>query len=489
MKLLGYLTAFIRYLSENIFGYSQEKEKHWFQIACLAALFVLGLVLWGQFFNWGDIQYNFHDWAEVNAPRMAFIGDAVRNGKLPLHMPNSSTLRGLTDRFMVIPDVILSPQVVLLAFMSVGTFVMIDVWLLYTCGFLALLWFRRKYSLSLGIFAVLFILFNFNGHIISHYAVGHITWGGYFLFPWLLVLLVKLFEGDKSWKWVAQTSILMFVIFLQGSFHHFIWICLFLFLLGATFWKYTLQIFKALVCAAFLSMVRILPPLLSLGVFDKDFYGGYSYFKYIIEAMIFERLPDAVQPFANFESNLGFWEFDLFVGYMGFAFIMSGIALWIYQMVRKRKLSPLLFPSLILIYLGIGDHYQFLIEFLSIFGAERVTSRMVILPFVMILISITEPIQEWINKHFWVDWLRLASLIPIAYLFYDLSVHIMRWKIPEVYKSFPHWELDLNRAVVSNHSDPQYLALFITGLVLMLLTFVFLGFMVRRENKQKTAIT
>ena len=486
MKLLGYLTTFFRFLSENIFEYSQEKEKHWFQLVGLTALFILGLILWGQFFNWGDIQYNFHDWAEVNAPRMAFIGDAVRHGKLPLHMLNSSALRGLTDRFMVIPDVILSPQVVLLAFMSVGTFVMIDVWLLYTCSFLALLWFRRKYSLSLGIFAVLFILFNFNGHIISHYAVGHITWGGYFLFPWLLVLLVQLFDGEKSWKWVAQMSTLLFVIFLQGSFHHFIWAYLFLFLLSVTFWKYALQIIKALVCGAFLSMVRILPPLLSLGVFDTDFYGGYPYFKYITQAMIFERSPDSIQPFANFESNLGFWEFDLFVGYMGFAFIICGIALWIYQMIRKRKLSPLFIPSLVLIYLTVGDHYQFLVQLFFAFGAERVTTRMIILPFVFILISITKPVQEWVSEHFWVDWLRLASLLPIAYLFYDLSVHIVRWRIPEVYKSFPHWELDLTQQVVSNHSDPQYLALFIAGLVFMILTFAFLGFMVHRENRQKT---
>ena len=144
------------------------KRNTGFRFFCLVCLFVLGLFLWGQFFNWGDIPYDFHDWAEVNAPRMAFIGDAVRNGKLPLHMPDSSALRGVTDRFMVIPDVILSPQVVLLAFMSVGTFVLIDVWLLYSIGFLALLWFRRKYSLSITVFSVIFLLFNFNGHILSH---------------------------------------------------------------------------------------------------------------------------------------------------------------------------------------------------------------------------------------------------------------------------------------------------------------------------------
>ena len=58
----------------------------------------------------------------------------------------------------------------------------------------------------------------------------------------------------------------------------------FCFCLGVTFWKYTLQIFKALVCAAILSMVRILPPLLSMGVFDTDFYGGYPLFRNIADA-------------------------------------------------------------------------------------------------------------------------------------------------------------------------------------------------------------
>ena len=86
--------------------------------------------------------------------------------------------------------------------------------------------------------------------------------------------------------------------------------------------------------------------------------------------MIFERLPASSLPFDNFYSNLGFWEFDLFVGYAGFAFITIGCIMWAFQMFRKKTLSPLFIPSLVLVYLAVGDNYHFLTQFLSIFGGR-----------------------------------------------------------------------------------------------------------------------
>ena len=127
-----------------------------------------GVFLWGKFLNWGDIPFDWLDWAEINAPRTAFLKDAVTKGVLPLHMPDSSALRGVTDRFMSIPDALLSPQILLLRFMDVGTFFLVDTLLLYTIGMFGLLWFRRRYSLSLASFSALFLLFNFNGHILAH---------------------------------------------------------------------------------------------------------------------------------------------------------------------------------------------------------------------------------------------------------------------------------------------------------------------------------
>ncbi len=114
----------------------------------------------------------------------AFLRDAVRSGELPLHISDPATLGGITDRFLAIPDEILSPQVYLLRFISIGRFVFVDVAILYTIGFFGLLWLRRRFSLSLFTFTILFLLFDFNGHILAHYCIGHVTWGGYFLFPW-----------------------------------------------------------------------------------------------------------------------------------------------------------------------------------------------------------------------------------------------------------------------------------------------------------------
>ena len=36
--------------------------------------------LWGKFLNWGQIPFDFHDWAEITAPRVAFLRDAMIKG-------------------------------------------------------------------------------------------------------------------------------------------------------------------------------------------------------------------------------------------------------------------------------------------------------------------------------------------------------------------------------------------------------------------------
>ena len=95
------------------------------------------------------------------------------------------------------------------------------------------------------------------------------------------------------------------------------------------------------------------------------------------------------------------------------------------------------------------------------------------------------PLQELLSQHLRAVWLRLASLLPLLYLFYDLILHVFRWQIVQTYQSFPHVELDLSQKVVANHPDPQYINLVLLGMLLTTLTFVFLGFMVHREKKRE----
>ena len=77
----------------------------------------------------------------------------------------------------------ISPQVLLLRFLDPATYVLVNIWIFYAIGFLALLLLRRRYHLSLAAFLPMYLLFSFNGHITAHLVVGHLEWVGYFLLP------------------------------------------------------------------------------------------------------------------------------------------------------------------------------------------------------------------------------------------------------------------------------------------------------------------
>ena len=69
----------------NFFTDPEEELHHkGARISWFAFLFVIIFIGWGVFLNWGEIPFDFHDWAEVNAPRLAFMKDAVNKGQLPL---------------------------------------------------------------------------------------------------------------------------------------------------------------------------------------------------------------------------------------------------------------------------------------------------------------------------------------------------------------------------------------------------------------------
>jgi hypothetical protein len=107
----------------------------WITWGWLIGLYITGLLLWGYFLHWGGINFNIDDWLDISGTRLAFLRDAVRSGQLPLHISDPATLGGITDRFLAIPDEILSPQVFLLRFISIGRFVFVDVGMLYSLGF------------------------------------------------------------------------------------------------------------------------------------------------------------------------------------------------------------------------------------------------------------------------------------------------------------------------------------------------------------------
>ncbi len=443
------------------------------RLRTLWLVLVLAVILagWGYFLNFGDIPFDFHDWAEVNAPRLAFLKDAVTKGKLPLHMPDSSALRGVTDRYMALPDLILSPQVLLLRFMSVGTFILVHTWMMIGLGYWGLLRLKKRFSLSLLSFTWIALLYFFNGHMLSHYAVGHVTWGGTFLLSWFIELVFALLDGDRGARWEAKMAFLLFFIFLQGSFHQFVWCVIFLGFLAISNWKTFFPILRSGIAAGLLSAVRVIPPALQMGAFDDDFLGGYR-----TPIQIYLAFTRIISPADSLNQKktgavLGWWEFDIYTGIAGVLVIGLGVLAWLLLRNHDLGFPGLLCPVLVLGLFSIRNVYGLMRFFrIPLFSGERVSSRFLILPFVFILIAGIAALQRALGKH--VIGKAASAVIGIGLIPAGVSLwkHLDTWKVTEAVKGFPYTYTDLSLKTVANHPDPQYTTGLLIGLVITLLS-------------------
>lgn len=457
---------------------AQKTEK--FLLICLILLALIG---WGVFLNFGDIPFDFHDWAEVNAPRIAFLKDAIEKGELPLHMPDSSALRGVTDRYFALPDIIISPQVLLLRRLSVGQFILAHTWLMIVLGFFGMLRLRKRFSLSLLTFSWVWILFCFNGHILSHYSVGHVTWGGYFLLTWFVEFVFELLDGARGWDWIAKMAFWLSFVFLQGSFHQFVWCVIFLGFLALSNLRCFWTIVKSGIAAALVSLFRILPPAMQMGAFDDDFLGGYRTPIQMLNAFLKIIPPEDSLNQAKTGAVLGWWEFDHYIGFAAMLFLAAGAICWMILRKREFGFPQLIVPIAVLTLFSFRNFYALMRFFrIPLFSGERVSSRFLIIPFVFILILAFASLETFLREKKVLKWAGVIGLIPLCA---ELWSHLKQWKVAEAFKSFPNTPTDLTIKTVSNHADPPYTTALAVGLTLSLLSAVVLAILWRKSRTEK----
>jgi hypothetical protein len=472
-----------------LFQPKMDAKFHWLAWVWVIALYALGIYLWGKFLNWGDIPVNFHDWAEINAARIAFVRDAILHGQIPLHMTEAAHLRNVTDRYWVLPDAILAPQLVFFAFLKTEQMIFANTLLLYTFASAGLLWFCRKHEVSLFGLAVVFLLFNFNGHNLAHFSVGHVTWWANFFFPWILLLLFSLPQSKHEWRWISALALLLFGMLLNGGSHQFAWILLFIAFLGLSDPKRLGLLFKASLFAGLLSAVRLLPPGLGLRDFGENhFLGGYATTGDLWTALTQVKLPLDI-PTAYLlpgKQQLGWWEFDLYVGLAGALFLIYfGLVQWFKQSETFSKYSRYLLPTVALIFFSMGDFYELIrrIPF-PLFAGERVSSRMMIVPFIVVLLMAAIGFQRWLGMNRQAVVTRLALLAGLGLILADLWAEISQWRVSVVSQIFPVTPVDLAIKVVGNHPDPVYTNVLLAGAAISLSAFVFLTVLSIREWRQ-----
>jgi hypothetical protein len=481
--------ALFDHLADFLFQPALGARRRWLAWAWVAGLWLVGVFLLGQLLNWGRGPYDFHDWAEVNAARLAFVQDAVKTGQLPLHMPDASALRGVTDRYLALPDAILSPQMLLLPLFSVTQWVLFNTLLLYSLGALALAWMLRRFDLSPLVFALLFLIYAANGHMQAHLSVGHVNFAAAYLFPWLLVLLIQAVDAGQSdalpgWRWVAKTAFLLLYILLNGAFHQFVWCLFFLGFFGLFSWKYLPLMFKTLVASCLLAMLRLLPPALGLGLFDNEYLGGYPTFAALVTSLVQVIDPYQALGTRGFLTPLGAWEFDLFIGLSGAVFLLGfGLWRWLRHVNAPDGFPQFVLPALALAVLAVGQMYRpFMLLPIPLVNGERVSSRMIILPFLVLTVMAAVQMQRWLAERPLRPELRWGIAGLALLLLHDLWQHTRAWNINVAADAFGRMDVNLAIKVVANHPDPAYTNLLLAGALVTLVTALGLVLLARGEK-------
>ncbi len=472
-----------------------EREFRYLRILWLGSLYGLGLLLWGYFLGWRLMPLDYHDWGVITLLRLDAIRDALYYGQIPFHLKDVSALHGV-DRFFSLPDIITTPQMILLRFISLQSFIFMDILFHYSLGFAGLLWFRRKYNLSLIAFSLMTGLFSLNGHILLHYAVGHFTWGGYFLFPALFALLFRFVEETPTWHWVAKVAFLMFYMVLAGSEHHFLWFLLFIGVLTLVEYKKFWWGFAAMLTSGLLSAIRLLPPAVSTSSFYQMGMRGalFSYANPLkpLEMMLFYTAPGTN---ADFELPSIYWEYTLYIGIAGTIFVLFfGFCLSLWFAIKANPPGKLfqkfLLPALFVFSLAIGNTYELLrATEITIFYGERAVMRMISVPFVLLIIFSAINFQEWLKTSPRKFYLPLCLVSGV--IFYQLIEHIQVWQVKNAREAFGKVSFGqslLNLSIllegnsIQNHPDPVYFGTLGIGLTLTLLTSAFLIWQVYRNR-------
>jgi hypothetical protein len=492
----------------------------------LVLLFLFGARMWGIFYSWGNISFDFLDWVEVTGPRYALLRSAAEQGVLPLHSVSVASLRSVTDRYFSIADTPFSPQYLLLPLMETGRFIFWEMLGLYTVGFIGLLLLYRRYRLSPFVFFLLFFLFNFNGYIVAHLAVGHSMWIGHFLMPYFALLVLRLVELDAAsrglasarWRWVLATSLLLLAILLQGFFHLYLWCLMFLALMVLANFRLWKPVALAGIFTGLLSLPRLLPPSLILSDITQEYLGGFPSLTNLVSGMVVLRDPRNAVGIITDTFPLQSWETDFFVGLLGFLLLLGfGVAAPV--LAHWKKPSPhtqILLPSAFMTIFSIGGVFG---TFVSVFTlppltGERVTSRMFEVPMVMLLVLgmvyLQRALDDWDARRKEAD--RQAArnadtlyaaeprgmvmgvqvlFLGLAYLVYhDLRQHMQAWRIrylDSMVDLFPKAPFDPAQHTIANHPDAVYTGMLLGGTVVALAALALLVYLAARERSSAPA--
>lgn len=475
--------------------FASERNRAWLFPVVLAVLVALLILAWGIFFNWGNFSINFEDWAVVWATRLEAWRLALQDNTLPFHLSDIGAMRSSGDRYFTVGDMVFTPQVILLKWMSVQMYTLVNQILLALVGTWFLVRFRNKYRLSVAAFTFMFLLFHFNGFIVTHMSEGHLSWGGYYLFPAFIFYLTEIRDGKVGWKTAGAIAWIMMFMMGQGSLHHYVWCLLALGFLTIIDWKHAPGYIKAIGFSVLLGIFRLIPSFyfefgrITTGL---ELLGGYPSVGEFVKSLLYNVGPKLAMPGQLFrESELGYWEFSLFIGKIAFVAIGLLIVVQLLVALRDRSIPYLLLTAAFLTVLSIDDMF-FKVFFYQpmIVGTERVISRFAGLALVIVImissIQLQRIFDRLVGARIWL--VSLLSPVVLGGIGFELWRHMQQWSVVQAAKDFPYLWRDLSRIKITNHSDPIYFQVLAVSAGISLAAAIVLFILQRRSGGSATAL-
>jgi hypothetical protein len=453
-------------------------------VIVLIVLLALGAFHWAWFVNFGNVTFRIHDWGQEHI-YYSVLRQAANTRSVPFHM---SMRFHQTDRFMAIPDTNYMPWVLVLPAMSVGKFIMLDLLILYALGFMGSVLLMRKYNLSLLPFTLFFLIFNFNGHIVAHLAVGHTAWGGYFLLPFFFYFLLDMLEGSTSRSTPLKIAFILFAMMLKGSFHLYTWCLMFLGFLLIFNWRYAKTVLTAAIASGVLSAFKLVPAAYTLLGRQEKFIWSYPTFRDLIDAMITIRLESPER--LRFWGNAGWWELDMYIGLIGLAVLVYfGIVL---RFSRRDDLKDLKFgaldlPILLMTLFSISYFHAFLTRLpIPLLRSERVATRFVLLPVVTLALLSSLRLSRVLERagksvRAWV--VGIAALAAMALAFLD---HSFLWSVARL-ERVTQLKAEPPVPGLITRGDPGYKLAAVIGIAITLAGLVALAYSLAKPGLRKTS--
>ncbi len=387
-------------------------DRRWPRIVeMLACLFGLFTFVW--MFHAGQYPWRRGDWPEEWTFFLAWK-QALAGGGVPYYL--GTAMQG-TERYLANLQTPLMPYVLGLGFLSINTFLLVHLALVYAAGFIGAITLRRELAIGLLPWTLFVLIFTLNGHIVAHLCAGHLPWIAYFLTPWVLWSLVRIVRGDRSFGTVVACALTFAGMILIGGWHVFVWAWLFMLATCALSPSRLIVAATISVVTALLAAARIAPAFMTFGTGSNIFLSGYPSWHSLFEALVASPEPTPL---------LDAWEIDAYIGYVGL--LLMGIGAIPFRDSAKRFMNVLLLPTASLIVLSLGRLYGETLFRLPGLVSERVTTRLIVIPILWLTLASAVRIDAWWQRNRRSIAATTIVLLTVAFLAIQLMLRAQAWR-------------------------------------------------------------